>query len=84
MIIILVSPLCHSAVATDVHHDKSEAEIGNTANECQHYRLSTHVNVFMFPRLSPLHAYTAELDSKRKKKNETQKGELHMNFTILS
>ena len=55
------------------------------------YRLSALANAFIFPRLSPLPAYTAESDeyednedSKLNKRSESQKGELHMNFTILS
>ena len=54
--------------------------------------LSARANAFIFPRLSPLPAHTAESDvyeednegSKLNKRSESQKGELHMNFTILS
>ena len=54
-------------------------------------RLSARANVFMFPRFYPLPAYTAESDvyednedSKLNERSESQKGELRMNFTILS
>jgi hypothetical protein len=53
-------------------------------------RLSARANAFIFPRLYPLPAYTAESDvyednedRKLNKRSESQKGELHMNSTIL-
>ena len=55
------------------------------------YRSSARANAFIFPRLSPLPAYTAESDvyednedSELNERSESQKGELRMNFTILS
>ena len=85
-----MSPICHSAAATDVHHDKSEAEIGNKLlMRLSRKRLSARANAFIFPRLSPLPAYTAESDvyednedSKLNERSKSQKGELRMDFTI--
>ncbi len=91
IIIIFVSPLCHFAAATDVHHDKSEAEIGNTTYASQPQTIICSCKCIYMSTPFPLPAYTAESDvykdnedSKLNKRSESQKGELHMNFTILS
>ena len=54
-------------------------------------RLSARANAFIFPRLSPLPAYTAESDvyednedSKLNKRSESQKGELHISQSFLN
>ena len=86
-----MSPICHFAAATDVHHDKSEAEIGNTTNKSQQLQIICSCKCIHISTPFPSPAYTAESivhedneDSKLNERSESQKGELRMNFTILS
>jgi hypothetical protein len=74
-----VSPLCHFAAATDVHHDKSEAEIGYSANEYQQLQIIYSCKCIHVSTPFPLPSYTTESDvyeeNDKRQKSALQKGE---------